>query len=84
MEISTSASTDERVQVRQPRQLTGRAVDRVLDGRASELHLFDPAGRKLEQLGQHQLRLLAGNANGEPDHAAWLPSARRSLANIDS
>ena len=26
----------------------------------------------------------ARDADGEPDHAAWLPSARRSLANIDS
>ncbi len=66
------------------RQLAGRTVDGVLDRPRLALHLLDSGRRELQQLRQHELCLLAGDADGEPDHAAWLPSARRSLLNTDS
>ena len=85
MEISTSAPPTAALQVGELGQLAGRAVDGVLDGPRPALHLLDPAGRELQQLGQHELGLLArATRTARPDHAAWLPSARRSLANIDS
>src|SRR5665213_1829467 len=75
---------DDCLQIGQRGDLPGRAVDGVLDHLLADVHLFDPGGRQLQQRCQHQLCLLAFYAEGETDHAAWLPSARRSLANIDS
>jgi hypothetical protein len=56
------------LQLWQRRQLAGRAVHRVLDD-VAVVALLDPAGRQLEQLGQHELGLLAPYANREADHA---------------
>ena len=56
-------------QIRERRQFARRAVERVLDGGAV-IDLLDAAGRQVQQLGQHQLGLLAPNANREPDHVA--------------
>ena len=84
VEISTSASPAAAFRSGRLGQLAGRAVDGVLDRVLADLRLLDAGGRQLEQLGQDELGLLAPNADGEADHAAWLPSARRSLANIDS
>ena len=70
VEISTGASPAKTSEVGQRGQLAGRPVDGVLDTPIRELHLLDPGGRELQQLGQRQLRLLAGDADGEPDHAA--------------
>src|SRR5438132_8703329 len=72
-----------RTELRQARQLPGSAVDGVLD-MIAPAHLLYPRGRELEQLGEHELRLLAPDPHGQADHGAWLPSARRSLAKSDS
>src|SRR5271166_123877 len=74
----------DRVEIGQARQLARGAVDRVLDRVRAGLSLFDPGRTEAEQLRQHHLRLLAADADGEPDHAAWLPSARLSFAKTDS
>jgi hypothetical protein len=52
-------------QIREGGQLAGSAVDRVLDDLGGHLHLLHPAWGKLEQLGQHQLGLVAMDADGE-------------------
>ena len=56
---STSAPPAGGPQVRQRRQLARRAVDRVLDHVRVDVDLLDPARRQLQQLGQHQLGVLA-------------------------
>ena len=58
-----------RLQVGQARQLARRAVYGVLDA-LTDGYLLHAAGRELEQLREHELRLLAANAHGEADHAA--------------
>src|SRR6185312_8507327 len=73
-----------RAKLRQLGQLAGSAVDGVLDDSLARRALLDSARCELEQLGEDELGLLATNANSESDHAAWLPSARRSFAKIDS
>ena len=83
------AHLDERVpggsaHVGQGRDLSGRAVHRVLDHRPAVVDLLHAGGRELEQLSEHELGLLARDANAEADHAAWWRRARRSFANIDS
>ena len=55
---STSAVAGGRAQVGEVGQLAGRAVDRVLDD-VAVLALLHPARRELEQLGEHELGLLA-------------------------
>ncbi len=55
-----------RAQVGQVGQLAGRAVDGVLDD-VAVLALLHPARRQLEQLGEHELGLLALHPQGEAD-----------------
>ena len=43
-----------------------------------------PAGASSSSSASTSSACSRGDADGEPDHAAWLPSARRSLANTDS
>ncbi len=72
-------------QVGERRQLSRRSVDGVLDRLAPVgWSLFDARGRQLEQRREDKLRLGARHAQREANHAAWLPRARRSLANIPS
>ena len=73
-----------RLQVGQGGQLTRRPVGRVLHRLVRKAHLFHAGRRELQQLRQGELRVLAADADREADHAAWLPSALRSLANSDS
>ena len=75
----------ERAQVGQRGQLAGRPVDGVLDARRpSSSTSSTPAGASSSSSASTSSGCSRGDANGEPDHAAWLPSARRSFANIDS
>ena len=62
-------AADRRLDVRQVRQLARRAVDRVLNDLALvELRLLDARRRQRQQLGQHDLRVLAPDADRQPDH----------------
>ena len=56
------------VALAQVRQLAFRAVDRVLDRVRVDVALLQPGRRELGQLGEHQLGLVAGDADREPDH----------------
>jgi hypothetical protein len=63
---------DERVagggaEVGQDGQLARGAVDGVLDA-VAVVHLLDAARGELEQLGQHDLGVLAADADGEAEH----------------
>ncbi len=69
------------LEVGQRRQLAGRAVDRVLDDPVTDVDLLDAAGRQLEQLGEHQLGVLARDPDRESDQP---PKARLSLPNTPS
>ena len=85
VEISTSASPATALQVGQRRQLAGRAVDGVLDDvRRRAATSSTPAGASSSSSASTSSACSRRDAHGEADHAAWLPSARRSLANIDS
>src|SRR5439155_26567433 len=64
-----------RPQLRQAGQLSRRAVDGVLD-MLTGVGLLNAAGGQLEQLGEHQLRLVAPDAHSQTDHAPW-PAATR-------
>src|SRR4051794_14463429 len=65
--------------LRERRQLSGRAVERVLH-EAVAVHLLDPGRRQLQQRRQHLLGGPAGRPEGEPDQR----NARRSLPTIES
>ncbi len=82
---------DERVagrglEVRQRRDLAGRAVDGELDGARVHVALLEAAGGELGQLREHELGVLAVHADGEPDHpsvtAAHAPSVRRASSRM--
>ena len=70
LETSTSASPAAARRSGSAGQLARRAVDHVLDRAVAELALLQPAGRELEQLGEHRLGVGARDADREPDHAA--------------
>ena len=70
-----------RPQVRQRGELPRRAEHGVLDHVLAEVDLLDPTRRELEQLGEHELGVLAPNADGEADHP---PNARLILPNTPS
>ena len=71
---STSAAAGGRAQVGQVGQLAGRAVDGVLDDVAL-LALLHPARRELEQLGEHELGVLAPHPHREADQRLGSPSS---------
>ena len=54
-------------------QLARRAVDRVLHA-VLEVHLLDPRGRQLEQLGQHGLGGGGGGSDRQADHPSTIDS----------
>ena len=86
VETSTSAPPRRRAQVGERGQLARRPVDRVLDDLGAEVDLLHPARRQLEQLGEHQLGLGAGDADrAQADQPVGSPpKARRSLASTPS
>ena len=64
----------------QLRQLAGRAVDGVLDHVVTDLGLLHPAGRQLEQLGEHDLGVLARDPDGEAEHDGSAAEGAAQLA----
>ena len=84
-ETSTSASPAAAVQVGQRRQLAGRAVDGVLDDVLAERRPpRRPPGASSSSSASTSSACSRRTRTREADHAAWLPNARRSFANIDS
>jgi hypothetical protein len=69
-----------RLEIGQRRQLPGRPVNGVLDDTVADVDLFDAPRCQLEQLREHELRLLAADPDREPDHRCCPPSVRRRRA----
>ena len=56
----------------------------VLDAAVAEIALLHPGRRQLEQLRQHDARVVAADADGEPDHGWVGLIARLSFASMPS